>query len=208
MYLGSTDPNGGRTIDCNGKSVAPKPMRLGNIHVYNNIIDSTWRGGIQLSDADSGYNEINNNTITNSGFEFNGEQGNGIIIGGYTHADIHDNYVRNTFGAGIFSLGAGIIKIYNNDVDSSGYLGGKGKGSSNIMVDTRPTNFPSPSQHNPVLTKFSIWNNNLGLNTDYSIRVFKTFDTFLPGNIICNNTGNIMVADGVDWSKDCNKLKR
>ena len=177
MYLGSTDPNGMRTITCNGKTIAPKPMRLGNIHIYNNIIDSTFRGGIQLCDADSGYNEINNNTITNSGFEFNAQQGNGIVIGGYTHADIHDNYVRTTFGAGIFSLGAGLIRIYNNEVDSSGYLGGKGKGgngSSSIMVDTRPTNFPSPGQPNPVLTKFEIWNNSLGANTDYNIRVFKT----------------------------------
>jgi hypothetical protein len=207
MYLGSTDPNGFRTINCWGKTITPKPMRLGNIRIYNNIIDSTGRGGIQLSCADSGNNEIYNNTITHCGLELDGQQGNGIVIGGYTQANIHDNYVRTTFSAGIFSLGAGIINIYNNDVDSSGYLNGKGKGSSNIMVDTRPTNNPSPGKHNPVLTKFSIWNNNLGLNTDCSIRVFKTVDTYLPENIICNNTGNVIVADGVNWTKDCNNLK-
>ena len=211
MYLGSTDPNGLRTINCNGKNIAPKPMRLGNMHIYNNIIDSTWRGGIQLCDADSGYNEINNNTITNSGFEFNSQQGNGIVIGGYTHADIHDNYVRTTFGAGIFSLGAGLIRIYNNEVDSSGFLGGKGKGgngSSSIMIDTRPTNLPSPGQPNPVLTKFVVWNNSLGVNTDYNIRVFKSVDTYLKGNIICNNNGDITVADGVDWTKDCTNMQQ
>lgn len=204
MYLGSTDPNGLRTVDCNGKKISPKPMRLGNIRVYNNIIDSTWRGGIQLSGADSGYNAIYNNIITNCGYEKNSEQGNGIIIGGYTHADIHDNYVRTTFGAGIFSLGAGTIRIYNNDVDSSGYLGGKGGfGSSNIMVDTRPTNNPSPGQKNPVLTKFIIRNNNLGANTDCSIRVYKTYNTYLKDNIICNNNGNMKIADGVSWSSNC-----
>ena len=210
MYLGSTDPNGFRTTTCNGKTISPKPMRLGNFRIYNNIVDSTGRDGIQLSSADSGYNEIYNNTVTNNGLELNTKegQGMGILIGGYTHADIHDNYVRTTFGPGIFSLGAGTIRIYNNDVDSSGYLGGRGdRGSSNIMVDTRPTNNPSPGQSNPVLTRFFIWNNNLGLNTDYSIRVFKTNNTFLPGNIICNNTGNIMVAEGVNWSKNCDSLK-
>ena len=76
-----------------------------------------------------------------------------------------------------------------------------------LWLIPRPTNIPSPGQPNPVLTKFSIWNNNLGLNTDYSIRVFKTYNTFLPGNIICNNTGSIIVADGVNWSKDCSNLK-
>ena len=209
MYLGSTDPNGSRTVNCNGKIISPKPMRLGNMHIYNNIVDSTSRGGIQLSGADSGYNEINNNTVTNSGFEFNSQQGNAIVIGGYTHADIHDNYVRTTFGAGIFALGAGLIRIYNNDVDSSGYLNGKGEnGSSNIMVDTRPTNFPSPGQVNPVLTKFLIWNNTLGANTDYNIRVYKSFNTYLNANIICNNNGSIKVEDGINWSQDCNGLSK
>ncbi len=208
MYLGSTDPNGIRTIECDGKPLSPKPMRLGNIHIYNNIIDSTWRGGIQLSGADSGYNEINNNTITNCGFEYNGEQGNGIIIGGYSHADINDNYVRTTFGAGIFSLGAGLVKIHDNMIDSSGFLGGKGKGSSNIMVDTRPTNFPSPGQPNPVLTKFYIWNNKLGANTDYNIRIYKTFNTYKSGNIIYNNNGNTSIAIGIKWTQNPTGLKK
>ena len=208
MYLGSTDPNGQRTVACGAKVISPKPMRLGNIRIYNNIIDSTFRGGIQLSGADSGYNEIYNNTVTHNGLELNSQQGNGIVIGGYTHADIHDNYIRTTFGAGIFSLGAGMIKIYNNLVDSSGYLNGKGdKGSSNIMVDTRPTTVPSPGQPNPVLTKFYIWNNKLGANTDYNIRVFNSFNTYKTGNIIYNNNGNLSIADGVNWSKDRTNIK-
>jgi poly(3-hydroxybutyrate) depolymerase len=209
MYLGSTDPNGLRTVECNGKTISPKPMRLGNIHVYNNIIDSTTRGGIQLCDADSGYNEINNNTVTNCGFEFNTSQGNGIVLGGYAHADIHDNYVRATYTAGIFSLGAGLIKIYSNEVDSSGYLGGKKvNGMSNIMIDTRPTNVPSPGQPNPVLAKFIIQNNSLGINTDFNIRVYKSVDTYKTGNIICNNNGNIKVEAGINWSKDCGDLQK
>lgn len=209
MYLGSTDPNGLRTITCNGKTISPKPLRLGNIHVHNNIIDSTWRGGIQLCDADSGNNEINDNTVTNCGFEFNTNQGNGIVLGGYTHANIYNNYVRSTYTAGIFSLGAGLIKIYNNDVDSSGYLGGKKiNGMSNIMVDTRPTNVPSPGQSNPVLMKFIIQNNTLGANTDYNIRVSKSFNTFQTENIICNNNGNLKVDGEINWTKNCNTSPR
>lgn len=206
MYLGSTDPNGQRTVTCNGKVISPKPLRLGNMHIHHNIIDSTWRGGIQLSDADSGFNEIDNNTITNCGFEFNNAQGNGIVLGGYSHAAIHDNYVRTTYTAGIFSLGAGLISIYKNDVDSSGYLGDKVfKGISNIMVDTRSTGNPSPGQHNPLLTKFIIKNNILGVNTDYNIHVFKSLNTYQQDNIICNNDGELKVESGINWNKNCNQ---
>ncbi len=209
MYLGSTDPNGQRTITCDGKTISPKPMRLGNMHIYNNIIDSTWRGGIQLCDADSGYNEINNNTVTNCGFEYNTFQGNGIVLGGYSHADIHDNYIRTTYTAGIFSLGAGLIKIYNNDVDSSGYLGGKKvDGMSSIMIDTRPTNVPSPGQPNPLRTKFIIENNSLGVNTDCNVRVNKSFNTYQTDNIICNNNGNVKVESGVSYTKNCDVLQK
>ena len=204
MYLGSTDPDGLRTIICNGKVISPKPFRLGNILVHDNIIDSTWRGGIQLSDADSGYDAIYNNTVTNCGYEFNTDQGNGIVLGGYSHADIYNNYVRATYTAGIFSLGAGLIKIYNNDVDSSGFLSGrKMNGMSNIMVDTRPTNFPSPGQQKPLLTKFIIKKNVLGINTDYNVRVYKSFNTYMHGNIICGNDGNIKAEGSVNWISDC-----
>ena len=34
MYLGSTDPNGLRALSCNGKTIYPKPLRLGYIKVY------------------------------------------------------------------------------------------------------------------------------------------------------------------------------
>lgn len=208
MYLGSTDPNGLRTVTCNGKTVSPKPLRLGNILVHNNYIDSTWRGGIQLCDADSGVNEIYDNTVTNCGFELNTSQGNGIVLGGYTHANIYNNYVRSTYTAGIFSLGAGLIKIYNNDVDSSGYLGGKKiNGMSSIMVDTRPTNFPSPGQPNPLLTKFIIYNNVLGINTEYNIRISKSSNTYENGNLISDNNGNLKIDVGINWSKDSNTNK-
>lgn len=196
MYLGSTDPNGTRPVNCDGKIKYPKPLRLGNIKVYNMIIDNTFRSGIQLSCGSEGENEIHDNTITNCGFEFqpNG-QGSGISLGGYTQAHVYKNTIINTFTMGISSLGAGHLVIENNTVKNSGLLAGhKVNGMASIMVDTRPTN-PADS------TKFRISNNTLGSNTDVNVRVYKTYPTYAKGNRICQDKSTISVASGVDWSK-------
>ncbi len=211
MYLGSTDPNGTRVITCNGKSAYPKPMRLGNFHIYNNIFDSTGRGAIQLSDADSGESEINNNAITNIGYEWNIYQGNGIILGGYTHAYVHDNNIDHTYSTGIYSLGAGLVRIVNNTVDHSGMLNGKtANGMASIMIDTRNTTNPSPGQHNPVMLTFKVKSNSLGSNTDYGVRVYNTYLTYKIDNAICNNillsgkgSATHYVATGIYWKSEC-----
>ncbi len=201
MYLGSSAPNGERGVVCNGVTVYPKPMRLSNIKVYNNIIDRTNRGGIQLSGADNGDNEIYNNTVTNIGYEFNTAQGNAIVLGGYTQAYVHDNVVNNTFSSGIFALGAGLIRIENNRIDNSGTLEGRTAGGmSSIMLDTRLTN---PVKN----TSFIIKNNTVGANTDNTnIRIYNSFLTFEQGNQICYNktaTGadaTVKVASGINWT--------
>jgi len=181
IYAGSTAPNGERFVYCNGANINPLPLRLGNIKIYNNIIDHTGRGGIQLSSADYGNNEIYNNTITNCGYGFDPAQGNGIVLGGYTSAYVHDNTVDYTYSSGIFSLGAGLIRIENNRVDHSGLLAGSvANGSANIMVDTR---FTSPITS----TLFYIKNNTLGVNSDINIRVYNAYNTFALGNVVCSN---------------------
>jgi hypothetical protein len=76
------------------------------------------------------------------------------------------------------------------------------------MIDTRPTNFPSPGQPNPVLTKFIIENNSLGVNTDYNIRVNKSLNTYQTDNIICNNNGDVKVENGINYIKNCNVLQK
>lgn len=200
IYAGSTSPNGMRPIACNGVKISPIPLRMGNIRIYNNLIDSVNRTGIQLSGADSGFNEIYNNRITRCGFELNAYQGNAISLGGYTHAYVHNNYIRQTFLNGIFCLGAGLIRIENNNIDSSGYLGKiVNPGAASIMVDTRRTN--------PVInTQFFVRNNVLGANTDKNVRVYKSFPTYINGNIISNNTGSaIEVESSIDWSSKSGK---
>jgi len=194
MYLGSTDPYGGRSVMCNGVSISPIPLRLGNIKVYKNIVDSTWRSGIQLSGAQFGQSEIYGNIIMNAGFELNTIQGNGISLGGYSHAHVYDNIINNTFALGILMLGSGLTIIEHNHIDSSGYLAGKiTNGMAGIMVDTRPT---QPIEN----TQVQIKNNFIGANTDHAIRFYQTYPTFAKGNIICGNSGDIKVASGIDWS--------
>ena len=102
MYLGSTDPNGTRQVSCDGANITPKPLRLGNIKVYRNIIDSTNRSGIQLSCGSEMLNEIFYNKVTNCGFEFSPNQGNGISLGGYTSANVYNNYIDHTYALGYF----------------------------------------------------------------------------------------------------------
>jgi hypothetical protein len=196
MYMGSTDPNGIRSISCNGKIISPKPLRLGNIRVFNMIIDSTNRSGIQLSCGSEGENLIHDNIITNCGYEFQANgQGCGISLGGYTTARVYNNTINNTFTAGMMCLGAGPLIVENNSIKNSGKLGTKSvKGMASIMVDTRPT---SPADS----TKFNIHDNVLGDNTDVNVRVYKTYNTYAKGNKICQQGNSIAVVSGIDWNK-------
>ena len=130
MYLGNTSPDNAsydlRPVVCNGVTYYYAPMKNGYCHVYNNIVDSTGRGGIQLSNAASGVSEINNNTVKHTGMNGDDAQGSAITLGLYTRAYVHDNTISNTFTWGIASIGAGAtnvpLRIENNTIDSSGYL--------------------------------------------------------------------------------------
>jgi predicted esterase len=132
MYLGNTSPDNAansydpRPIDCGGRKIYPMPMRVGNIKVYNNYVDSTGRGGIQLAAASGGMSEIYHNIIRHNGLNGDDAQGTGISVGTYTHAYIHDNTIINTFSWGIASLGGSgtgvVLRIENNRIDSSGFL--------------------------------------------------------------------------------------
>lgn len=197
IYAGNTAPTGTRPVDCNGNTTYPIPMRLSNIQLYNNIIDSTMRSGIQLGGADSGYNAIYNNIISRCGYELNQQQGTGISIGGMTkNCHVYNNTIKNTFLYGIMCLGAGTNYIENNIIDSSGYLDGIPNTPSmanGIFVDTRQT-VPFDS------AKVIIQNNKIGRSVsghDHNIFLNQSYYTYAAGNKICNNTK----LDGVTPAK-------
>jgi hypothetical protein len=137
MYWGNTSPDNAnydwRIDQCEVAQPGPTyslPMKNGYTHIYNMIIDSTGRGGIQLGNVGgtNAVSEINNNVVTHNGLSQDDAQGTAISIGLYTKAYIHDNTIRNTYTWGIASLGGCStnvpIRVENNHIDSSGYLRG------------------------------------------------------------------------------------
>lgn len=130
IYFGNTSPDNGnydpRVDQCAVTQATPTyslPMKNGYGHVYNMIIDSTGRGGIQ---GVGSFVEIDHNNVSHNGLNGDDAQGIGISIGLYTLAYIHDNTVVNTLTFGIGSIGGGFtnkrIRIVNNHIDSSGLL--------------------------------------------------------------------------------------
>jgi hypothetical protein len=196
MYLGSTDPNNlSRPVTCNGVVSNPKPTRLGNFKIYNNIIDGTGRPAIMLSNARVGSSEIYGNIISNVGREYNDQQGTGISIGGYTRAYVHHNTVTNTFTWGIASLGgSGLVRIENNTITGSGVLDGRVTNYPAIYLDTRYTDPVDP-------TTFSISSNQAN-----NVVVGNTFGNYTAQNTICGNvtaTGQpttVTIAPGVPFT--------
>jgi len=231
MYIGNTSPDNGpnsydkRPVECGGKIVYPMPMRNGNIRVYNNYVDSTGRGGIQLASASTGMSEISHNIVRHSGMNGDDAQGTGISVGAYTRVYIHDNIVSNTYTWGIASLGGSgtgsALRIEHNQVDSCGYLAHYRLAQTEkykmdprtepvypdeldwphpIEVGTRPTQFTDS-------TMFWIRYNTFGpfRGKGAAIQVQDGYRTIVSsGNIICGNTNK---ADGkpatiyVDQSK-------
>ena len=238
LYIGNTAADNNqygyspRPIVCSGDTVYYNPMRLGHVKVYNNYIDSTGRGGIQLSAASHGLNEIYNNTVRHSGMNGDEAQGNAIVLGAYTSAHIYNNTVSNTYTHGIASEGGSntdtTIKIWNNSIDSSGYLMAYDLSVTNryeIKISNEPT-FPNNLswpystfiktifQDNDDSTRFSIRNNQFGRRKrTFGIGIFDQSNTIhANGNIICGNTNtlggsvtiNVEGANSVTWGNDCN----
>ncbi|MBP9104018.1 MAG: T9SS type A sorting domain-containing protein [Chitinophagaceae bacterium] len=238
LYIGNTAADNNqygyspRPIVCSGDTVYYNPMRLGHVKVYNNYIDSTGRGGIQLSASSHGLNEIYNNTVKHSGMNGDEAQGNAIVLGAYTSAHIYNNTVSNTYTHGIASEGGSntdtTIKIWNNSIDSSGYLRAYDLSVTNryeIKISNEPT-FPNNLswpystfiktifQDNDDSTRFNIRNNQFGRRKrTFGVGIFDQSNTIQAnGNIICGNintlggsvTVNVEGANVVTWGNDCN----
>jgi hypothetical protein len=127
IYAGNTDPTGNRDYDCDGNPATPPqhfvPMRLSNVKLLRLNIDSVVRSAIQLSGADSGVNEIGNCIISRCGYQYDPQQGVGIVLGGMTtNTRVHDNVVRLTYLPCYTSFGVGTNTFDHNSADSAGYL--------------------------------------------------------------------------------------
>jgi len=185
MYIGSTGENADRPNGC-GKY--PYPMRLSNVSIHDNIVDSTGRGGIMLSGADKGRNDISRNTITRCGYELNSYQGNGIVVGGNAYADIDQNTIKNTLCDGIWILGNHTTRVRGNKIDSSGWLNGVHAGYMHgIAFDTR-------SSYPFVLSSFRIKNNTIGKHTDVvDIYIYNTMQNVSGKSISGFSTTNNMI---------------
>jgi len=207
IYIGNTAPVGLRPITCEGKTVYPVPMRMSNVKVYNNYIDSCGRTGIQLGGVDSGFNEVYNNVVRRTGFEYNQTQGSGIIIGGMSHAYVHHNTTRQTYQFGILCHGTQTTRIEFNDIDSAGWLNGAANpGYAFSIACNALTTIPADDSAAIVIV-----NNKVGNSDAYNI----VTGTAAPlwkrkGNIICNNTrrdgkpATIHInGPGFFYQKDC-----
>jgi lysophospholipase L1-like esterase len=239
MYLGNTSPDNAvdsydpRPVDCNGVIIYPMPMRNGYTKVYNNYVDSTGRGGIQLASASTGISEIFNNTIKHNGINGDDAQGAAINIGAYTHVYVHNNNITNTLTWGISSMGGSgtniPLRIENNTIDSSGYLNYYNLATTSatvydpntepvyqntftwpqsIEVDTRPTYFTDSTlfwiKGNIIMLK----KNNVAINVDNDYNTMQT-----SGHIICNNINFgsntpavLNVVAGISYSSNCAAL--
>lgn len=124
IYAGNTDPLGQREILQNGELVTGViPIRLANFSMKYCWIVNTGRTIAQLSGAETGYNEVAYNWFEGGGYELNQSQGNGFSIGGMSrNVYLHNNVITNTFLYGVFDLGSDSNHIYENRIDSSGYI--------------------------------------------------------------------------------------
>jgi len=184
MYIGNTSPDNAtydlRPIVCNGVTKYPAPMKNGYTRIFNNFVDSTGRGGIQLANAlaTSRISEISFNTIGHSGLNGDDAQGSGITLGLYTQAWVHHNDINNTLTWAIASVGAcgdSAIIIEDNTTDSSGMLRNYPRlatapDTASYDPATEPT-FP-----NPFTYVFAIW-------IDTKTRMY-TNDTPNPGTAV------------------------
>ncbi len=218
MYLGNTSPDNAknsydpRPVICNGQTLFPIPMRNGHMRVYNNYVDSTGRGGIQLASASGGISEIYNNIVKHCGLNGDEGQGTGISVGTYTKVYIHDNNICNTFTWGIASLGGSgtgtVLRIEQNKIDSSGFLTHYNLANTNklkidpatepitanslkwpysIELGSRPTMIKDS-------TTFWIKNNIIGKykNTIAAIQIQDDYKSITKsGNVICGNKNKL-----------------
>jgi len=119
FYVGSSHYHTTVAKSCNGVTKNIQEHELINVQIYNNIIKSTGRDGIQVGGATSGCT-IHHNDIYNTGTKGEATQNSGIQINPGTNAECYNNKVDTGTGTGIFDVGRGASHIYNNLIMNQG----------------------------------------------------------------------------------------
>lgn len=136
MYIGNTSPDNlpsdPRPVTCNippnpDSVIFPDPIKNGQMLIHDNIVDSTGRGGIQISNSISvngRISQVYNNTIMHSGLNGDDAQGSNLTLGIYTQGHFFGNTMISALTWAIASVGAcgdSLIYVENNTTDSSGF---------------------------------------------------------------------------------------
>jgi len=208
LYEGSTGSTGGRPMTCGGVTTYPKPMFGGFVEIDNIVMDSINRQGGQISGCDSGYVLVHDNTITNTGYEYNPQQGAGFSIGGLTkNAKVYKNVFHHTFLYNFYSYGDGVTEFYDNVTDTAGQVGTKGTTGWKKNTELLASTLFSPQK---AKSQLIIKNNKTGYNTAVHNGkpvgyVIYGNDKILSvgGNVFCNNVGNFVNQTGVGFQTTC-----
>lgn len=212
FYLGNTSPdNAANSYDprpqtCNGLTVYPRPLRIGPIFVYNNYIDSSGRGGIQLASASGGVSQVYNNVILHSGMNGDDQQGTGVSTGAYTKAIIKGNTIRNTYTWNVAVLGGDSVVVDSNYLDSAGML-------RHYNLASTPKENTDPATE-PVTDNSLTWVQTAFAKTVQNDGNDSTIFIFTNNSMgICRNVNNIDLLDNLGlWKKTgsvfCNNIVR
>jgi hypothetical protein len=208
LYEGSTGSTGGRPMNCGGVTTYPKPMGVGFVELDNIVMDSINRQGGQISGADTGYVLVHDNIITNTGYEYNPQQGAGFSIGGLTkNAKVYKNQFHHTFLYNFYSYGDGVTEFYDNITDTAGQVGTKGSPGWKKNTEQLASTLFSPQKPKSQLI---IQNNKTGYNTALHNGKPVGFVIYgdnkilsIGGNVFCNNVGNLVNNTGVGFETTC-----
>lgn len=108
--------SGGENLTCGDSTMIPHWGS--NVEVAYCLLERNGWDGIQLTDARN--STIHDNTVLDYGTANMASQQTGIQFGTASSGSIYNNTIKRGTGPGILSFGMGIVKVYNNSLDSSG----------------------------------------------------------------------------------------
>jgi hypothetical protein len=199
-YLGSTGTIHGRDpVTCLAGSPARPTMQTRNFHFDSNYVNYLGRSGVQLNLAVAGSQTINDNIITNCGYEWpesgfpdpnapSRSQGAGIRTGsGDINVEIARNVVdyTNLYNYDIEEAGCNFHDNYGNHVSFVNYHGAPfpgGQALSSVIASS------ADPQTSPLLIRSNqMYNTTGGGNVAYAIYGGSNFT--LTNNDTCFNIG-------------------